>query len=164
MLRLLAEHPEAMKRAREEILRHFGANGDPAYQDLENLDYLNAVVLETLRLYPSAAFTRTCDHDVVLQGGKYIIPAGTQILIVPFIVHRDERYWERPDEFLPERFLNEELDRLSNDARGNSLQSRIGRICAKKAYLPFSLGPRNCVGRPLACKPHPLSIFLTMQC
>lgn len=150
MLRLLAEHPDAMRKIREEVLRHFGPNGDPSYQDLENLDYLNAVVLETLRLYPSAAFTRTCDHDVILQGGKYVIPTGTQMLVVPFIAHRDERYWERPSEFLPERFLNEELDRLSQDARGNSLQSRIGRICAKKPYLPFSLGPRNCVGRPLA--------------
>ena len=150
MLRLLAEHPAALERVREEVISKFGVNGDPTAKDLESLDYLNAVVLETLRLYPSAAFTRASDEDTYLAGGKYLIPAGTEILIVPYIIHRDERYWENPNAFLPERFLNEEIDRNSEDFRANSLQSRIGRICAKKAYLPFSLGPRNCVGRPLA--------------
>lgn len=150
MLRLLAAHPEHMLRVRKEIIAKIGTNGDPSYQDLEELDFVNAVVLETLRLYPSAAFTRENDHDVYLANGKYVIPAGSQVMIVPYIIHRDERYWDRPNDFVPERFLYEELDKNVQDKRGNSLQSRIGRISSKKAYLPFSLGPRNCVGRPLA--------------
>ncbi|KAH9257749.1 hypothetical protein BASA81_004215 [Batrachochytrium salamandrivorans] len=149
MLRLLATHPEKMVRVREEILNKFGKDRSPeTNEDLECLVYLNAVVLETLRLYPSAAFTKMSDEDV-LMGGKHTIPAGTEVLILPYLIHRDARYWDNPDEFSPERFVDMEM--LPNgDVHTNSLQSRIGRICTKKAYLPFSLGPRNCVGRALA--------------
>ncbi|KAH9253506.1 hypothetical protein BASA81_008553 [Batrachochytrium salamandrivorans] len=146
---LLAQHPDKMQRLREEILTKFGSTGSPQTDgELEQLPYLNAVVLETLRLYPSAAFTRMSDHDVVL-GGKHVIPAGTEVLIAPYFFHRDPRYWSNPDNFQPERFVDEEMLSKGGGA-ANSLQSRIGRISAKQAYFPFSLGPRNCVGRALA--------------
>lgn len=149
MLRLLATHPEKMARVREEILAKFGRDGSPTtHEDLDSLDYLNAIVLETLRMYPSAAFTRMADEDVVLNG-KHVIPAGTEVIMIPYLIQRDARYWENPNDFIPERFLTMEMQ-PNADYVVNSLQSRIGRITARKAFFPFSAGPRNCVGRALA--------------
>lgn len=146
---LLAQHPDKMLKLRAEIHAKFGDTGSPQTDaELDQLPYLNAVVLETLRLYPSAAFTRMSDHDVVV-GGKHVIPAGTEVLIAPYFFHHDARYWSDPDTFSPERFVEEEVLTKGGGAV-NSLQSRIGRISAKQAYFPFSLGPRNCVGRALA--------------
>jgi cytochrome P450 len=139
---------------RAEILQKFGKAGDPNYEQLEQLDLLNACFLETLRLYPSAGFMRRARNRVTIAG--YDIPAYAEILFLPYLLHRDEQYWERATEFVPERFLDMGFDPAAQakdgvvNARMDSLQSRIGRISKDKVYFPFSLGPRNCVGRPLA--------------
>ena len=175
--RLMAENPDKMKRCREEVQAAFGPHGDPTYDGLEDLEYVNACVMETLRLYPSAGFTRSSDHDVALGGGKIVIPAKAEVLLVPFVMHRDPQYWSRAGEFVPERFMEGGSDYFSefkkgsnvansaaaaevvggadaeftNKTTGNlSLQAKIGILVTKRPYMPFSAGPRNCVGRPLA--------------
>jgi len=146
---LLAKHPEVQRRVRAEVLQKFGKHGDPSYEDLEQMHLMNACFLETLRLYPSAGFMRRPRHDV--QIGEYTVPAHCEILFLPYLLQRDERYWEKPNDYIPERFLNEGYDSAQGtNSRMDSLQSRIARIAKDKAYFPFSLGPRNCVGRPLA--------------
>ena len=151
---LLAKHPEAQRRVRSEILQKFGKNGDPRYEELEQVHYLNACLLETLRLYPSAGFMRRPRHEVEIGGHK--LPAHCEILFLPYLMHRDDQYWgPQADEFIPDRFLNLGFEGSASANpevafRMDSLQSRIARISKDKAYFPFSLGPRNCVGRPLA--------------
>ena len=81
-----------------------------------------------MRLYPPVwVISRTAIGDDVIGG--YQIPAGSEILIFPYVTHRDRRYWEDPDEFRPERFLAE-----NSGAR------------IRGAYLPFGAGPRTCIG------------------
>ena len=71
--------------------------------DLPRLPLLGQVVAETLRLYPPAwVFDRSPLHDIVVGG--YSIPRGANVLLSPWVVHRDPRLWEAPDEFRPQRF------------------------------------------------------------
>ena len=136
---LLATHPDVMKKVREEILAKFGKTGDPTYEELDTIELLNASLLETLRLYPSAGFMKRPNTNIEIGG--YIVPKYCEILFLPFIVQRDERYWG-PDanEFRPERFLNLGYDKHSAEtvsSRTDSLQSRIARISKDHAFFPF---------------------------
>lgn len=92
------------------------------------MTYLDAVIKETLRLYPSVPFfARNLNEDLVFEGRTY--PRGCTLTAIPFLLHRDERYYPEPDKFDPSRFA---------DAR------------PPFTYLPFSAGPRNCIGQKFA--------------
>jgi cytochrome P450 len=128
-LYLLATHPEVADSVRAEIA---GSVGDRAVDmaDLPKLPLLGHVVAETLRLYPPAwVFDRSPLHDIVVGG--YAIPAGANLLLSPWVAHRDPRHWEAPDEFRPQRFGG-------------------GWTPPRGAYLPFGDGPRMCVGNRFA--------------
>jgi cytochrome P450 len=125
---LLGEHPEVAAGLRAEIASVVG-HRDVAMDDLSRLVLLGQVVKETLRLYPPAwVFDRSPRHDLVLGG--YTIPKGANILFSPWVVHRDPRVWESPEEFRPSRFA--------------------GAAPPRGAYLPFGDGPRICVGNRFA--------------
>ncbi|XP_008336093.1 cytochrome P450 4V2-like [Cynoglossus semilaevis] len=100
--------------------------------DLKKLKYLECVIKEALRLFPSVPFfARTICEDCHIKGFK--IPKGANAIIVTYALHRDPRYFPEPEEFRPERFLPE---------------NSVGR--PPYAYIPFSAGLRNCIGQRFA--------------
>ena len=143
-LYLVAKNPQVADKIRQEAAEHLGDDiCMPDIERLERMPYMNACVLEVLRLYPSAAFTRNVLTDV--QVGKYLIPQNTEVFVYPYFIHRDPRNFENPNDFIPERWL---LNKTGSE--NLTLQAQLALETKSHAYLPFSLGKRNCVGRPLA--------------
>lgn len=130
-LALLAQHPGAESRLHAE-LREVLNDRPPELADLRRLPFLEAVVKETLRLYPAAWSTqRQATQDV--QIGGYDAKKGTVVWVNHWVTQRDERFFEAPGAFRPERWL------------GN-----LERELPKFAYFPFGGGGRVCIGRDFA--------------
>jgi cytochrome P450 len=128
---LLSRHPSVAASLHQELYEVLGGRS-PTAADLSRLRFTEMVVMEAMRLYPPAyALGREALRDCTIAG--YQVPAGTSIFISPWVVHRDQRWFERPDEFLPERWA------------GNAAQ-RLPRF----AYFPFGGGPRICIGNRFA--------------
>jgi cytochrome P450 len=132
-LYLISTDPLVERRLREELDRVLGADRRvPTIRDLPDLTYTKMVVDETLRLYPPAWITnRQAVADDEILGHR--IPAGSFVTLSPYVLHRHPRYWERPDDFDPERFAPGQGD---------------GR--PRFAYFPFGGGPRQCIGQSMA--------------
>lgn len=130
---LLGLYPDIQETVYKEMERIFGDSNRPATMpDLNEMNYLDRVIKETLRLYPPvSAFGRKISED--LQVGEYELPEGCTVMINAFYLHRDERYFPDPERFDPDRFLPE---------------NSIGRH--PYAYIPFSAGNRNCIGKKFA--------------
>jgi cytochrome P450 len=123
---LLARHPQVQERLRPEF--EFLRGGAPGYENLSRLRYSRMVVDETMRLYPPVwVISRQAIADDEIGG--YRIPAGSEILMFPYITHRHPKWWPEPEKFLPERFAPENAPARQ-----------------KFAYVPFGAGPRACVG------------------
>ena len=130
-LYLLATHPEVEARLLAE-LETVVANRLPAAADVPHLPYTEQVILEAMRLYPPAyVFGREALANCTIGG--YSIDAGTTVLISQYVTHRDPRYFERPDEFDPDRWNDGLIKRLP-----------------KYTYFPFGGGPRLCIGNSFA--------------
>eukprot|EP00198_Chlamydomonas_reinhardtii_P000787 XP_001690122.1 cytochrome P450 [Chlamydomonas reinhardtii] len=132
---LLAAHPEVQAAAAAEVAAVCGGPeaGTPTPASVRHMPYLESVVLETLRLYSPAYMVGRCARrDAAL--GPYVLPAGTTVLVSPYVMHRDPEVWEEPEVFRPERW--QELQRSNLGPNG--------------AYLPFGGGPRNCIGTGFA--------------
>jgi cytochrome P450 len=128
-LRLLALHPEEAERTRAELASVLGGR-PPSMLDLPSLPRLRAVIDEALRLYPPAwAIGRQPLEDIIVAG--LCLPRGTQVIISPWILHRDPRFFADPERFLPSRWLD-------------------GPAPPRFAYLPFGAGPRVCIGSHFA--------------
>jgi len=126
---LLANHPEAQARLHDELDEVVG-DGDLTAASLFELDYLGHVVDEALRLYPPAyTIFREARTDVSLGG--YDVPEGSIVTLPQWVVHRDERWFDDPDAFRPERWATE-------------------RDRPEYAYFPFGGGPRHCIGMRFA--------------
>ncbi|XP_017054594.1 probable cytochrome P450 4d14 isoform X2 [Drosophila ficusphila] len=131
---LLARHPEVQARVFQEVRDVIGddKSAPVTMQLLGELKYLECVIKESLRLFPSVPLIgRHITQDTVLDGK--LIPANSDVLIMIYHAQRDPDYFPEPEKFLPERFSME----------------RKGEI-NPFAYTPFSAGPRNCIGQKFA--------------
>lgn len=124
---LLSKNPEVCEKLYDEINKVL-LNGEPTFANLDQLPFMGNVINETLRLYPPAWLIprRSLKAD---QVGPYTIPAGSDIFISPYFLQRDPNVWDQPNEFNPDRFLP------SNSTDRHKL-----------SYIPFSAGPRKCIG------------------
>jgi cytochrome P450 len=128
---LLAENPAAEARLHDE-LRGVLNGRPPEPSDFPKLPYLYAMLHEVLRLYPPAYITARTSIETSQIGG-YEFPAGSTLLMSQWVMHRDARYFDAPDAFRPERWLDGLADRLPAGA-----------------YFPFGDGPRRCIGQGFA--------------
>jgi len=129
-LNQVSQHPEVRARLHEEAVAVYG-DRRPSYEDLTKLRYTNMVLQEAMRLYPPVWILprRAIAADEV---GGYHVPAGAEVLICPYTLHRHPRYWPEPDRFDPERF--------DPDVKADR---------PRYAHIPFGAGPRFCVGNHL---------------
>jgi cytochrome P450 len=130
---LLAKHPEAEERLRNELDEVLGgSHRTPTVADLPRLPYARMVVEEAMRLYPPAWITdRQAIAEDEIRGHR--IPKGAHVVISPYVTHRLPDLWEDPERFDPERF---------------SPENSVGR--PRYAYFPFGGGPRQCIGKGMA--------------
>jgi cytochrome P450 len=124
---LLAQNPDAERKLRAELAAVL-AGRPPTVADLPRLRFAEHVVTESMRLYPPAyAFGREALSDCEIGG--YPVRKGTTLFLSQWVMHRDPRYYDEPERFLPERWAGGLLQRLP-----------------RFAYFPFSGGPRQCIG------------------
>lgn len=147
---MIASHPEVQRKLHEEIDRVFGQDDDRpcTMEDINELDYLECVIKETLRLFPSVPFiAREVQEDFVLStyapnislrllrssvDNQKILKGSTAVVFI-YYLHRNAKYFPNPEKFDPDRFLPENsVDRPAY------------------AYVPFSAGSRNCIGQRFA--------------
>ncbi|XP_075717039.1 cytochrome P450 2K4-like [Rhinoderma darwinii] len=131
-LLLMIKHPEIQKKVQNEIDKVIGS-AQPQMQHRKQMPYTDAVIHEIQRFGDIAPTTvpHVASQDVTFRG--YFIPKGTAILPVLYSVHKDKEYFQKPDEFYPEHFL---------DSEGNFKKT--------EAFIPFSIGRRSCAGEILA--------------
>ena len=130
---LLAQHPGVEARLHEEIGRQeIDREAAPGYDDLARFPYVRQAIEEALRLYPPG-WLLTRRSIAPSKIGAFELPAGTDVLVSPYLVHRHPRYWRDAQRFDPDRFAPGEAETRN-----------------RFAYLPFGLGPRACIGEHLA--------------
>jgi cytochrome P450 len=141
---LLSQNPAVAERARAEVDRVLG--GRPATAaDLPQLKLVDAVVRETMRLYPPA-FSIGREVVTPFELGGYVMPKGAQLNFSPYVVHRDARFFPEPERFAPERWLTPREPALP-----------------KFAYFPFGGGPRVCIGNHFAMMEATLVLATMLQ-
>ncbi|KAH8253638.1 hypothetical protein KR032_006338, partial [Drosophila birchii] len=135
----LAHKEELQDRLRQEISDFFGEEDQISYERIQEMPYLSQVVNETLRKYPIVGYAeRECSQPA--EGEKFTLsphsdmelPHGMSVYVSTLAIQRDPQYWPDPDKFDPERFAPENRHNINMDA-----------------YMPFGVGPRNCIGMRL---------------
>jgi cytochrome P450 len=128
---LLSQHADVEAKLHAELDEVLGGR-PPTVEDIPRLRFAEMVLTESMRILPPAwAIGRRAlvDH----QAGSYVVPAGSVVIVSPYLLHHDPRWYEDPEAFVPERWRDEERTRRP-----------------RNAYLPFGAGPRMCVGEHFA--------------
>lgn len=131
---LIGHHPKEQQKIHDELDAIFQNDTERQVtsEDLKEMKYLDCCLKEAQRIYPSVGFiSRTCEEPFRIGGN--IFPKGTMVRISTYCLHRNETVFAKPEEFHPERFFPE-------NAKGRH----------PYAYIPFSAGPRNCIGQKFA--------------
>lgn len=142
---LLLNHDDVFERVEREVLEVLG-DRNPEFEDVMRLPYLKQVLQESLRLYPSAwvLFCREAKQETYL--GPHPIRKGGWVFVVPFVTHRDPRFFPDPLKFDPDRFSEERIDEIPQDA-----------------YFPFGAGSHICIGKHLAMTQITLMIAMIIK-
>lgn len=141
----LASHGDIQERVKKEVDEVLG-NRPPTFADLPRLSYCEAVVKETLRLWPPAVavFGRQATKEIEIGG--YTIPKGGVCRIISYVTHHDPRWFDEPQRFDPDRWLPGRVESIP-----------------PLAYLPFGAGPRACIGKDFAMTEMALAVAMLLQ-
>lgn len=142
----LLKNPEVLNKAREEVDRVLGTE-TPTVKDLSKLTYIDQILKESLRVWPTAPAFAVTPHEDTVIGGKYQVKAGDSILILLPSLHRDPKVWGNDVErFDPERFSPENYGKLPPNS-----------------WKPFGNGKRACIGRAFAMQEAQLVLAMILQ-
>uniref|UniRef100_A0A671U5U3 Cytochrome P450, family 3, subfamily A, polypeptide 65 n=1 Tax=Sparus aurata TaxID=8175 RepID=A0A671U5U3_SPAAU len=141
----LARNPEVMKRLQVEIDSTFPNKGPVQYEALMQMEYLDSVVSECLRLYPPAARLERVAKETV-KVNRITIPKNMLVIIPIYALHHDPELWPEPEEFKPDRFSKQNKQNIN-----------------QYTYLPFGFGPRNCIGMRFALVMLKLALVEVLQ-
>lgn len=127
----LLRHPNILSKLYAEVQSVVGDNRAVNEGDVANLPYMQAVAKEILRMYPPLTTTipRMNEHSATKLGG-YDIPQNSSVFVNLWAIGRDPNTWEKPDQFIPERFLEADIQGTGTNFK----------------YLPFGAGRRKCPG------------------
>jgi cytochrome P450 len=140
---LISQHPDVEERLSNELNN---LTNLPELEDLPKFPYSRQIIEEAMRLYPAGwLMTRKALRDDRL--GDYFVPAGTEIYVSPYFIQRHPDLWENPDRFNPDRF-------------GPDNSKSRHRL----AMIPFSAGPRNCIGESLARLEMQIHLLIIAKC
>lgn len=129
---LLSQNPEKEAKLHEELDEILNGK-TPSMEDVSKLKYTEAVFAESMRLFPPAwAIGRLSIEEH--KFGDYEIPINSLVLVSPYVMQRDKRFWENADAFIPERWFEQSVKEAGN----------------KFIYFPFSKGVRSCIGESFA--------------
>jgi cytochrome P450 family 97 subfamily B polypeptide 3 len=177
----LVKNPDCMAKAQEEIDRVVG-DREPTFEDIKDLLYLRLVVAETLRMYPEPPLLirrcRTPDHlppsvsaTTESQRDDPTVIRGMDLFLAIYNLHRDERYWPKPDQFDPDRFLRKYSNPDIPEWAGYDPDKWINNdkllypneVASDFAYLPFGGGARKCVGDEFATLEAVVTLTMTLR-
>ncbi|XP_059062680.1 cytochrome P450 6B6-like [Achroia grisella] len=130
-LNLLAFHPEEQANVQDDIDRVLAKYDNKlSFEAVNEMNYLKMAIKEAMRIFPSLGFvSRQCAKSYTIEDLGLTIDKGINVMIPIQALHMDSKYWDKPEDYRPERFRNEEEN--------------------KDVFLPFGNGPRNCIGSRL---------------
>lgn len=141
----LATNSQVMKKLQEEVDATFPNKAPIQYQELMQMEYLDCVINESLRLFPIASrLERVAKASVEING--FVIPKGMVVMVPTWPMHRDPEIWPEAEKFKPERFSKENKETID-----------------PYSYMPFGAGPRNCIGMRFALVVMKLAIVEILQ-
>ncbi|KAK9169996.1 hypothetical protein Syun_002136 [Stephania yunnanensis] len=149
VLALLLDNPEMPAKAQIELDTNVGKDRLVEESDIPNLKYLQALLKETLRMYPVGPLLVPHEAMEDCHVAGYFVPRGTGLFINAWTIQRDPNVWAEPDRFMPERFLTTNADM---DVKGQSYE-----------LLPFGSGRRSCPGVGLALQVMHLTLARILQ-